>query len=56
VAEASGALAEKLEPYVLSSTGTLMELLVPIGLLVDLGRDPAVKYVRPPFTPHAAGR
>jgi hypothetical protein len=56
VAEAGAALAETLEPYVLSSTGTLMDLLIPIGLLAELGRDPAVTYVRPPFTPHPAGR
>jgi len=55
VAEASGALAEALEPYVLSSTGRLMELLIPIPLLPDLGRDPAVKLVRPPYVPHPAG-
>jgi len=56
VAEASGALAEGLEPYVLSSTETLMDLLIPIPLLVDLARDPAVRYVRPPLTPYPAGR
>lgn len=55
VAEASGALAEALEPYVLSSTGSLMDLLIPIPLLPDLGRDPAVKMVRPPYVPHPAG-
>jgi len=54
VAEASGALAEDLEPYVLSSTGELMDLLIPIGLLPELGRDPAVRAVRPPFTPYPA--
>jgi len=54
VAEGSGALAEALEPYVLSSTGTLMDLLIPIPLLVDLAQDPAVRYVRPPFTPYPA--
>lgn len=55
VAEASGALAEALEPYVLSSTGSLMDLLIPIPLLPDLGRDPAVKLVRPPYVPYPAG-
>ena len=54
VAEASGALAEDLEPYVLSSTGTLMDLLIPIALLPELGRDPAVRVVRPPFIPYPA--
>ncbi|HAZ28100.1 TPA: hypothetical protein DCY67_05755 [Candidatus Acetothermia bacterium] len=55
VAEASGVLAEALEPYVLSSTGRLMELLIPIPLLPELGRDPAVTLVRPPFAPHPVG-
>lgn len=55
VAEGQGALSEKLEPYVLSSTGTLMDVLIPIGLLPELGRDPAVKVVRPPLVPHPAG-
>lgn len=55
VAEASGALAEALEPYVLSSTGSLMDLLIPIPLLPELGRDVAVKNVRPPYVPYPAG-
>lgn len=54
VAEASGALSESLEPYVLSSTEALMDLLIPIPLLVDLAGDPAVRTVRPPFTPYPA--
>lgn len=54
VAEASGALAEDLEPYVLSSSEALMDLLIPIPLLVDLAGDPAVRNVRPPFTPYPA--
>jgi len=56
VAEAAGVLDEALEPYVLSSSGSLMDLLVPIALLPKLGQDPAVRSVRPPFTPHPAGR
>ncbi|MCX7750334.1 MAG: hypothetical protein N2320_02020 [Candidatus Bipolaricaulota bacterium] len=52
VAEGSGALAESLEPYVLSSTGSLIDLLIPIPLLPALAQDPAVRYVRPPYTPH----
>lgn len=55
VAEARGVLGETLEPYVLSSTGSLMDLLIPIPLLPELGRDPAVKIVRPPYVPHPAG-
>lgn len=54
VAEATGTLGEVLEPYVLNSSGSRMDLLIPIALLPDLGRDPAVKSVRPPFTPHPA--
>ena len=56
VAEATGALDENLEPYVLSSSGSLVNLLIPIALLPELGQDPAVKTVRPPFTPYPAGR
>lgn len=55
VAEGSGALAEDLEPYVLSSTGALIDLLIPIPLLPELAQDPAVRYVRPPYTPYPAG-
>ncbi len=55
VAEGSGALGEDLEPYVLSSTGSLIDLLIPIPLLPRLGQDPAVRNVRPPYTPHPAG-
>lgn len=54
VAEATGALGEALEPYVLSSSGALMDLLIPIARLPELGQDPAVKTVRPPFTPYPA--
>ncbi len=56
VAEAAGVLAENLEPYVLSSSGSLVNLLIPIALLPELGQDPAVESVRPPFTPYPAGR
>lgn len=52
VAEATGVLSETLEPYVLSSSGSLMNLLIPIARLPELGRHPAVKSVRPPFTPY----
>lgn len=55
VAEGTGALAEDLEPYVLSSTGSLIDLLLPIPLLPKLGQDPAVRNVRPPYTPYPAG-
>lgn len=55
VAEGSGALAEELEPYVLSSTGSLIDLLLPIPLLPKLAQDPAVRFVRPPYTPYPAG-
>ncbi|HEU68811.1 MAG TPA: hypothetical protein ENN53_06355 [Candidatus Acetothermia bacterium] len=55
VAEASGALAEDLEPYVLSSAAGLTDLLIPIGLLPALAADPAVQMVRPPYVPHPAG-
>lgn len=55
VAEANGALAENLEPYVLSSSAGLMDLLIPIGLLPVLAADPAVRMVRPPYVPHPAG-
>ena len=54
VAEASGTLAEALEPYVVSSTERLMEILIPIPLLPELGQDPAVTMVRPPYVPHPA--
>ncbi|QAA77297.1 MAG: hypothetical protein BIP78_1531 [Candidatus Bipolaricaulis sibiricus] len=54
VAEAATALAEDLEPYVLNSSGSLTELLIPIALLSKLGQDPAVRSVRPPFTPYPA--
>ncbi|MCR4392250.1 MAG: hypothetical protein NUV94_05625 [Candidatus Acetothermia bacterium] len=55
VAQVAGALAAEFEPYIQSSSGALVELLIPIPLLPDLGRDPAVEIVRPPYVPHPAG-
>lgn len=55
VAELSAPLAAAWEPYIRSSTEKLAELLLPIPLLPVLGQDPAVKLVRPPYTPVPAG-
>lgn len=54
VAELEGELDEQFEPYVHSSTQRLAELLIPIPYLPELGRDPAVRTVRPPHTPYPA--
>ncbi|HAF71330.1 MAG: hypothetical protein XD60_1418 [Acetothermia bacterium 64_32] len=54
VVEKEGELSERFEPYILSSSDGLAELLVPIPLLPALGGDPAVREVRPPYLPHPA--
>lgn len=54
-AEVEGQLAQKFEPHIASSSDGLVELLVPIPLLPELGADPAAKSVRPPYVPHPAG-
>jgi len=54
VVEKQGELAAELEPYIVSSSDGLAELLVPIPLLPTLGTDPAAKSVRPPYVPHPA--
>jgi len=55
VAELQGSLSQAFEGYIRSSTDSLAELLIPIPLLPELGKDPAVKIVRPPFVPHPLG-
>ncbi len=55
VAELTGRLDTKFEPYIQSSTETLAELLIPIPYLPELGADPAARLVRPPHTPYPAG-
>jgi len=55
VAELQGSLSQAFEGYIRSSTENLAELLIPIPLLPELGKDPAVKIVRPPFVPHPLG-
>lgn len=55
VAEVSGHLDAAFEPYIQSSTPSLVELLIPIPYLADLGADEAAELVRPPHTPHPAG-
>jgi len=55
VAELQGSLSQDFEGYIRSSTENLAELLIPIPLLPELGKDPAVKIVRPPFVPHPLG-
>ncbi len=52
VAEVTGPLSEAFEPYIASSSAQLVELLMPIPLLPDLGREPSVKLVRLPYVPH----
>ena len=52
VAEVSGMLPEKYEPYIQSSSDGLVNLLIPIPLLDDLAKEEAVKLVRPPYKPH----
>ncbi len=54
VVERTAALPEKYEPYIISSSDGLVEMFLPIPLLSELGRDPAVKLVRPPHMPHPA--
>jgi len=54
-AEVEGQLAQTFEPYIASSSDGLVELLVPIPLLPELGADPAAVSVRPPYVPHPAG-
>ena len=55
VAELQGSLSQDFEGFIRSSTDSLAELLIPIPLLPELGKDPAVKLVRPPFVPHPLG-
>ena len=55
VAELQGTLSQAFAGYIRSSTDTLAELLIPIPLLPELGKDPAVRLVRPPFVPHPLG-
>lgn len=55
VAELCGNLSANWEPFIRSSTENLAELLLPIPLLPELGRDPAVRLVRPPFAPIPLG-
>ena len=52
VAEVRGLLPEGYEGYIRSSSDGLVELLLPIPLLDDLGREDAVVTVRPPYVPH----
>ncbi len=54
VVERTSALPEKYEPYIISSSDGLVEMSLPIPLLSELGREPVVKLVRPPYTPHPA--
>ncbi|MCS7240914.1 MAG: hypothetical protein NZ651_06700, partial [Candidatus Bipolaricaulota bacterium] len=55
VAELSGPLSQEFEPFVRSSSENLAELLLPIPLLPELGKDPAAKIVRPPYLPVPLG-
>jgi len=55
VAELRGPLSPAFEGYIRSSTNSLAELLIPIPLLPELGKDPAVQLVRPPHVPHPIG-
>ena len=55
VAELQGTLSQAFADYIRSSTDALAELLIPIPLLPELGKDPAVRLVRPPFIPHPLG-
>ena len=54
VVEKVGELSDQFEPYILSSSDGLAELMVPIPLLPALGEDPAARTVRPPYIPHPA--
>ena len=54
VVEKAGELSDQFEPYILSSSDGLAELMVPIPLLPQLGEDPAARAVRPPYVPHPA--
>lgn len=54
VAETDGDLDEAFEPFIEASSNALVELLIPIPLLPELGRDPSVLLVREPFRPHPA--
>ncbi len=54
VAEVTDPLDPSFEPFVHSTSETLVELLLPIPYLPDLGADPAVRLARPPHTPHPA--
>jgi len=54
VAETTGELDEAFEPYIESAANGLTELLLPIPLLPELGRDPNVTLVREPHRPHPA--
>lgn len=54
VVEKQGELAASFEPYIVSSSDGLAELLLPIPLLSALGEDPAARAVRPPYIPHPA--
>lgn len=54
VAEVTGALDPAFEPFVQSASERLVELLLPIPYLSDLGADPAVRVARPPYTPYPA--
>ncbi len=55
VAELSAPLPQGWEPFIRSATDSLAELLLPIPLLPELARDPAVKIVRPPHEPIPLG-
>jgi hypothetical protein len=55
VVELLATLPLQWEPFIRSSTDSLAELLLPIPLLPELGKDPAVRLVRPPFVPHPLG-
>lgn len=55
VAELNQKLSPSWEPFIKSSTENLVELLIPIPLLPQLGQDPAVKLVRPPHIPVPLG-
>jgi len=54
VVEKEGVLCAAFEPYIVSSSDGLAELLLPIPLLPQLRTDPAARAVRPPYIPHPA--
>ncbi|MGQ9700819.1 MAG: hypothetical protein ACUVQS_07230 [Candidatus Bipolaricaulaceae bacterium] len=55
VAELTAPLGQAFEGYILSSTDSLAELLLPIPMLPTLGLLPEVKIVRLPYRPEPLG-